>query len=403
MSDILYDSSGNALDVGGGGGGSSAPSINFKAANTVARAKQLYKLKYTPVRTLPVRSGDFAAGYEKTGTPYSHALVNDKLIGINISIHTFMTALHNPKSVLYTRTLENIGTNAAKTYYGSICSSFTAYALGMTGWLRCSSILTSDEFEAHDYIDVAVGDLVVSTGHAELVTSVTQDERGFIKSIELVDQYNPLPKVKLKGYDDFVYYCNKNGYHVRRYKHSDADALYVPSKYVRQMNEPATPIVYSDLCTNFGEDCTIKVGESIELNPLVTEGYTAIHLFKDGTQINTYSVEDTELTGLTAGKYTAKLYPYNNNAVVNFIVAECTATLNGNRITFSGANKCSPKYAELVAASYDVEKVIKLTTADISNGYVDLGDIAASYNIIKLFCDNEYGEIAYTMTRSLNQ
>lgn len=69
------------------------------------------------------------------GLVYSSVLETNTFVGIDVSFHTFMTALRNPKSVLYTENINRppyhgdlMGKGA---YYGTVCSGFVSYALGL--------------------------------------------------------------------------------------------------------------------------------------------------------------------------------------------------------------------------------------------------------------------------------
>lgn len=359
--------------------------------NIIERAKQMSQIEWTTTAAFPWGG---TAGTKKKGLPYSFAVLHDKLIGINVSFETFMTAVHNPKSILYTEQLPPMAASASY-YYGVVCSTFTAYALGTLGWIRCSSILQSEDYETVPLQAIQIGDLTVTNSHDRMITAIWRDKFGRIVRVQTTSA--ELAGVQVFEYT-WEYFRDNIAATIKRFKHRDATP-YQPIKYVPLFDEVQQTITYSDICTNMGDKATIKAGESITLNPLVSDGYTAIHLYKGETQIGTYSVEDVELDDLAAGEYTAKLYPYTDNAETSFIVAECTASLSDNIVSFSGATNCTPKYVELVAATYSAEKVYALTASDISAGHIDLGSTASNYNMIKLFCANDYGEIAYTMTR----
>lgn len=365
--------------------------------NVIERAKQMSQIVFTTTNTLS-GNGLPSAGNSQTGLPYSHALVHDKIIGINVSFHTFMTAVHNPKSILYTVALDDIEGWAADTYYGVVCSTFTAYALGKDGWLRCSCILHSDDYETVPIETIELGDMTVTSGHTRMITGIWRDEYQRITRVETTSA--ELVGVVVAEFTWKNFLSTFGGTTIRRYKYKDTTP-YTAEKYIPLMDEAEQEIVYSDICTNMGDKATIKVGESITLNPLVTDGYTEIHLYKDGEQVGTYAVEDTALSDLSAGEYAAKLYPYADNAETSFIVCDCTVSLSENRLSFNGYTGGTPKYIEFISNINDIssEKVITLSTADITNGYVDMSDGATSYSVFKLFLANDYGEVAYTVTR----
>ena len=71
----------------------------------IGRARQMSEVTYTPVRDIPThvaskQKGVLEAGKEYKGIPYTSNL--DETMGENTSFETFLTAVANPDSVLYT-------------------------------------------------------------------------------------------------------------------------------------------------------------------------------------------------------------------------------------------------------------------------------------------------------------
>ena len=108
-------------------------------ANVLKRAKILANVRWTPQLKMPKTVHVPAAenpdnphprGYWKTwrpvfGVPYSSVRIPRKFIGFNVSLETFISALANPKSVLYTRNLTGMGQRMS-SWYGAVCSSFVS-------------------------------------------------------------------------------------------------------------------------------------------------------------------------------------------------------------------------------------------------------------------------------------
>ena len=96
----------------------------------VEYARIMSRVKWTPVASgMPNRRGGyFEAGTEYTGVPYSSVKTVGRCIGFDIYLKTFLAAVENPQSVLYTENLSGKVSNAAP-YYGKVCSTFTSYAL----------------------------------------------------------------------------------------------------------------------------------------------------------------------------------------------------------------------------------------------------------------------------------
>ncbi len=77
--------------------------------------------------------GYFEKGRVYTGIPYSFAAESDGIVGFNISLYTFITAISNPFSFIYTVDLreEPFVEILPGPYYGVVCNSAVSYFLGM--------------------------------------------------------------------------------------------------------------------------------------------------------------------------------------------------------------------------------------------------------------------------------
>ncbi|GEP43624.1 hypothetical protein BGE01nite_29150 [Brevifollis gellanilyticus] len=147
------------------------------------------------------KGGFFEAGKELTGVPYSSVRSEGRYIGFDIGLRTFLAAVENPHSVLYTENLTGKVSNAA-AYYGSVCSAYTSYALGCGIWevSRRYGPQVSDgiqRVEAQSAEAAQVGDVIytphateTSGSHVEIVTAVTKDAQGHVVSLR-VDESRP--------------------------------------------------------------------------------------------------------------------------------------------------------------------------------------------------------------------
>ena len=100
----------------------------------VEYARIMSRVKWTPVAGgMPMRGGYFEEGTEYTGVPYSSVKSVGRYIGFDIFLKTFLAAVENPHSVLYTENLYGEVKNA-ECYYGKVCSSYTSYALQCGIW-----------------------------------------------------------------------------------------------------------------------------------------------------------------------------------------------------------------------------------------------------------------------------
>jgi len=164
-------------------------------------AKLLSQVKWTPVaETMPNRRGGyFVPGKTYTGVPYSSVRSVGRYIGFDISLRTFLAAVENPLSVLYTETLAGKVSNAAG-YYGAVCSSYTSYSLQCGIW-EMSRHHGPQHKEGVERIDpptaqvVQVGDIIFTPpspgSHVEIVTGITKDDQGSVTSIRVEESRPP--------------------------------------------------------------------------------------------------------------------------------------------------------------------------------------------------------------------
>ena len=79
----------------------------------VEYARIMSRVKWTPAADgMPKRGGFFKEGTEYTGVPYSSVKTVGRYIGFDIFLKTFLAAVQNPHSVLYTENLYGEVSNA---------------------------------------------------------------------------------------------------------------------------------------------------------------------------------------------------------------------------------------------------------------------------------------------------
>lgn len=164
---------------------------------SVEYARIMSRVKWTPVADgMPKRGGHFIAGTEYTGVPYSSVKHVGRYIGFDIYLKTFLAAVENPKSVLYTENLYGKVSNA-ECYYGKVCSSYTSYALQCGIWYVSKvhgpqfrdgvTIVQPQSAHAAQPGDVIYTPPRKKNGgsHVELVTGVVRNEDGKVTHVRV--------------------------------------------------------------------------------------------------------------------------------------------------------------------------------------------------------------------------
>lgn len=320
----------------------------------LARASQMRDIAYQ-VKAPMVTAQDnvlMQPGTDYTGLIYSSVRATEwGFIGFPISLYSYLTALNNPKSIVYTREYADYfaggGENVANVY-GTNCSSYVSYCLGLPYLGVTNTLPTLPDVEEICY-DTTSGtvdtsalqkelrlcDFPIGDGHAVIITGIRRNAEGLIREVDVSDSWPPRIRQKTYTWKGFVdYFVKSKGYRVYRYKNLESVSF------------PANlhDIVYSDICTSRGDKVCIRPDMDISLNVLGS-GYAGIVLFKDGEQINAQaSTDDWELANLTTGKYTAILYKAGETVTVkdatetnstSFIVCAVTVSRSGNVFTYT--------------------------------------------------------------------
>ena len=414
----------------------------------LARAAQMRDIQYTTVAELPnyCPSGDvYAAGKTLTGMLYSSVRASDNFIGQDISLHTFMTAMRNPNSVLYTKDYnavykpEGVANGVEGTWYGTNCSSFVAYALGMPYHPATAELPLYDSTEIADIDSLKLCDYLNSNGrysdgttagHTVLVTGIWRDKGGLVQKLEITDHgmHSTPNGVIIKVTETRESFLSKyvDTYNYKFYRYNRLyESVYTPSPYVPLFDEPTDAVVYSDLCTDLGDKVTLTTEESITVQPLTTEGYTSIVVYRDGALIHTIPLSAWDGSAWTgdegvfnapvAGRYTAVLVGSDGDTTAlatnstSWIVCAVGGYKDGNKYYFTYDRNCRPLAIVLKDGSgligADGGKGLTLgyfepTEEDIARGYMTINasthlaqfnEIESAVKWVAMSFINEYG------------
>jgi len=238
-------------------------------------------VKWTPVAdTFPNRSGGyFKKGNEYTGTPYSSVKYVGRYIGFEIFLKTFLAAVANPQSILYTETLAEKVKNAAG-YYGTVCSAFTSYAYQCAFWYvsrvhnppyRNGVVLVdpqdSQGVEAGDYIFTPP--LKPNDGsHVELITEVVKQD-DITTHVRVEDSWPPTTRNLLRTSEEFNKHIGEKERKV--YRIIDIDLWRGENKaenflFPNYAEDSVTPDINRTLLLDLGDWVTYHKGQNVKIN-----------------------------------------------------------------------------------------------------------------------------------------
>ncbi len=323
------------------------------AANALARVQQLVKAKWSPVNELVINDTDFlqstrsgklhTGAKEYIGFPYSSSRVMDKMVGLDISIDTFMTAVDNPASIFYTRDLADFDDEAynctiSNTFltYGVVCSSLVNYAFNLPIHISTHEWdITPELVEITDRTpnSLELCDSMVTTrpdgrtgGHVRIVTGIARDKNGNVKQVEIAEGWEPHQRCLVLTADEVdSTFLGKTDDEMkyRIFRYTKLDSVPEPMKEVAVKN--------SDLMLNLGDYSNYRIGEAVEFNincdadELVIEG-TDSKMVVSASKImpktilgNTYKIYS--VSNLKPDRYTAYCVKNGEKTLpVHFIV-----------------------------------------------------------------------------------
>ena len=400
---------------------------NRGVRNALRKAAQTAGIQWTPLTDVPANDGDqptssFPAGVTVTGLPYSSAKECMKFVGKDVSLRTFMTAVHNPYSLFYT---ENISGSASASgygftyhgvncacYYGDVCSALNSYVLGImkqfeTAWFAYYARQgVFDAIYDQSADGLKLGDLWWQEGHGKNITGITRDEYGGVVSVEVTEATTAITPGQVRAItqtaEEFNTLMERKAAIIYRYNDMYKNLQYTPSDFVAVENEsPETYVYNDDICTFAGDYAAFKCGDPVWLN--YTKGsYTGLEIYNGTTLVTTLTldassdVHKVNITSYTSahGKYKARLTGSgiaSDYTYWQMIDAQQAVTNNDGilTVTFSSAN-ASPAYVLVSIRNGTNYFRVDLTDADVTNGFVTF-DPAAIYKDVhrSIFKPNE--------------
>lgn len=248
---------------------------------SVEYARIMSGVKWTPVTNgMPRRGGEFSAGKEYTGVPYSSVKHVGRYIGFDIFLKTFLAAVENPESVLYTENLYGKVSNA-ECYYGKVCSSYTSYALQCGIWYV--SKLHGPEFregvttvQPQSAQGAQPGDVIYTPpakrnggSHVELVTEVVHDATGQVTHVRVEESRPQTTSNTLRSSAAFDKHLA--GRNRELYRITDLDAWRGGNRaesflFPNYDDDSATPQINRVLLLDRGDWVPYHTGQPVQIN-----------------------------------------------------------------------------------------------------------------------------------------
>lgn len=339
--------------------GSQAAESQSWQERAAAHARLLSQVKWTPVAgTMPNRSGGFfEVGKEKTGVPYSSVRSEGRYIGFDIGLRTFLAAVENPKSVLYTENLAGKVSNAAG-YYGMVCSSYTSYALGCGIWevsRRYGPQISEGIMlvEPQSAQAAQVGDVIytphateTSGSHVEMITAVTKDAAGRVISVRVEESRPPTTATTERSAAAFEKHLatrNKQLFRITDREAWRGSNRSEPLLFPNYEADAMKPTINRSLLLDLGDWVPYQKGHAVKFHVMDCDqrGAKSLVIQRGGTVVEEISLDgpgEHERTFDTCGDYTAHMVHRDGKTsqACEFAVCDLKLTLPEGKAPMNG-------------------------------------------------------------------
>lgn len=314
-----------------GGGSSSSPT-----ENKIRAFLNKCSIKWEPLGNIP-KNSETPSYYqgETTGLPYSSVFVFGNDIHYHRGLSAFYSAIKNPGSILYS---EGYGGNTHRgSYYGTVCSTFVCYLCGQKIYRETSEMYeTLDKMEYVDVEQLEAGDILITPGHAKVISRVATNEDGEY-FISLAEQGGYNMSEKTYNQEDFEKFLKGED-------PSDS-RVYELGRFPNQSIRVLPKIEYSEnVISEYGDRTYFSIGEDVWV--YVRSGNVLTILENDTpTQIElsalpTKVVNDTTLYNISSYLYKVgdyQLYVEGDDIYANLVIINTgNVVLDNKTVNLSG-------------------------------------------------------------------
>lgn len=363
------------------------------------RAQQIAGVQWTTLNDVPRNSGFFPADTVISGIPYSSVKELDKFVGQDVSFYTFLTAVQNPRSVLYTEHVGQTpysGVNCA-AFYGTVCSMTVNYVLGFDAPYESgmyASLPFIEKVEKQDPSEVRIGDILWQKGHVVLVEDVKHKSNGNISSIYILESSGSYTRIKQYSLSSFIDRWKSSSWVLYRYLDFGRIAHQEEYSFLSSLSPDNYSVRYdSDVCTSRGDRACYREGEDVVINLLTLMDEEA-HISRNGQDysVATFKNGNLTLTELPSGKYEVRVNTSSTSFEVIRTSVKAVKAGGGVFVEFDESNGV-PECVVLCSKTGARKRIHTITDSELSSGrlWVDYND---SNIYVKVFYRGEYGRVS---------
>lgn len=300
---------------------------NAGVANVLARAELCASVTYETRAVLPNQKEDFPAGKTVSGIVYSSTRQETLYVPNTVSLESYLTAMNDPQSYLYTRT---VALRKSKTYYGTVCSAYVSYCFDLPCVYTTNQLGRLDSIRAlkNQSMDgLKLGDILLLEGtHVCIVIDILRDERGRVLQITEAEATPPGIRTRTYSRKGFQERWFDQGYRIFRYENIDSVTYEAPAWLDPVKGIRTELLLNPNLCPRRGDKANWPLGETVEIDVLDAADYTDAEVYREDELISVLPISKDRclrLKDLSSGKYFVRL---SNGAKksepVSFIVVE---------------------------------------------------------------------------------
>lgn len=382
------------------------PSLTQKQIITL-RANELANFSWKPIEpTYPKWGSTYFATELQRGIPYSSTRGIGRTIGRDISFYTFLTALKNPLSRVYTEDLRTqdgdyyVNADTAAGFYGMVCSEFLAHVYDLDivpASIQFTTYPGAEVRAIQSANAVEVGDFLYRPGHVALVSDVNR-AYGTIQSITVAEATSPVVKLTTYSPAEFNNSLRTDTLYSFDLPH---ELTFTPFEYPANYN--------SFIGLDRGDKTNyVKDKEPVRFN-IMDERVDKLTITKDGITIETILVASpgvVERTYSESGLYKAYC-TLNDSSItdsVEFMVASVVNDTQPSAITLGqsvtvnfSAEGCEPSYIMVRDAPpvYGYADFLPhlLTETEKSQGYAEIRPTTTGKFVTSVVGKNEFGHV----------
>ncbi len=283
--------------------------------NALLNAEQLANIEYRVLADFNRVGGCFSMGSSIKGLVYSSTRAEDLFVPNNVSLWTFMTALKNPNSYVYTIDITQqpyLIQGYAKPFYGQVCTSLIQYSLGIKYNFQIHQMTVWDGFDrliSQDIEKIRLGDILTTErGHTRFITGIHR-ECGHVTEIEITEGMSPCVTKRVYPVKEVVKSLEEEKYVIYRYRYIN-NTDHTPSPFVAVGDEPSvTDDILSDMdvIPRRGDKANWRMDEDVVLDVVSRRDYSGYILEKDGQVIENKRIPENNVLNfgrMPFGSYT---------------------------------------------------------------------------------------------------